>query len=149
MDSKDSLREVLARKGTTVLTVSPDDTVYHALEELARYNIGALLVVQDGRPVGMLSERDYARKLALVGRASRRTRVREVMSRPVLCATLEMTVELAMAFMTERHVRHLPVVEKGKAIGMVSIGDLVNWVISAQAETIDALHDYIAGTYPG
>ncbi|MBI5546494.1 MAG: CBS domain-containing protein [Deltaproteobacteria bacterium] len=146
---KDTLRQVLAKKGSTVIAVAPGDTVFHALEELARHNIGAVLVLEGARPVGMLSERDYARKLALLGRASRQTLVRDVMSHPVLTVPPEVTVDLALALMTNKRVRHLPVVEKGSVTGMLSIGDLVNWVISAQAETIEALQEYIAGRYPG
>lgn len=146
---KDPLRRVLAKKGDRLLSIAPQDTVFHALQELALHNVGALLVLEGGKPVGMFSERDYARKLLLLGRDALHTRVEEVMSRPVVTIDAGLTVERAMAVMSERHVRHLPVVDGGALAGMVSIGDLVNWIISAQAERIDALHEYIAGGYPG
>jgi CBS domain-containing protein len=149
MDMKDTLERVLARKGSGVLTVAPGDSVFHAVQELQRHNVGALLVLEAGAPVGMFSERDYARKLVLLGRASRETPVREVMSHPVVTVAPDISVELALGVMTEKHVRHLPVVEGAAVVGMVSIGDLVNWIISAQAQLIDALHAYIAGHYPG
>jgi CBS domain-containing protein len=149
MDMTDTLQRVLGKKGSRVLTVAPEDSVYRALELMAEHNIGALLVVEAEAPVGMLSERDYARRLVLLGRASRETRVREVMSHPVVTVPPDMTVDVALALMSERHLRHLPVVEQGRLSGMVSIGDLVSWIISAQAETIQHLHDYIAGRYPG
>lgn len=149
MQMNDTLRLVLARKGSRVLSVSPGDTVFHALQLLAQHNVGALLVLDGALPAGMFSERDYARKVALLGRASKETLVREVMGAPLLSVPPDFTVELALAFMTERHLRHLPVVEGAAVLGMVSIGDLVNWIISAQTETIARLHEYIAGAYPG
>ncbi|HEY3451997.1 MAG TPA: CBS domain-containing protein [Myxococcales bacterium] len=145
----DTLRRVLAKKGSRVLSVAPGDTVYQALKVLADNNIGAVLVVDGSQPVGMFSERDYARKVVLLGRVSKETSVREVMGRPLVTVPPEFTVDLALAYMSEKHVRHLPVVESGSVLGMVSIGDLVNWVISAQTETIEHLHEYIAGQYPG
>jgi len=149
MDLKDTLQHVLDRKGSRLLSVGPHDTVYSALEVMARHNIGAVVVVDGEKPVGMLSERDYARKVALTGHTSRQTLVHEVMSRPLVTVPKEHTVEFAMALMTERHIRHLPVMDEEKMVGMVSIGDLVNWVISAQAQLIESLHEYIAGRYPG
>ena len=149
MQMNDSLRRVLAKKGSRVLSVAAGETVFQALKVLADHNIGAVLVMDGGRPVGMFSERDYARKVALLGRVSKQTLVREVMGAPLATVPPEFTVELALAFMSEKHVRHLPVVEGGAVVGMVSIGDLVNWIISAQVETIEQLHNYIAGQYPG
>jgi CBS domain-containing protein len=149
MQMNDTLRRVLAKKGSRVLSVAPGDTVYQALKVLADNNIGAVLVVDGSQPVGMFSERDYARKVVLLGRVSKETSVREVMGRPLVTVPPEFTVDLALAYMSEKHVRHLPVVESGSVLGMVSIGDLVNWVISAQTETIEHLHEYIAGQYPG
>ncbi|MGC4120743.1 MAG: CBS domain-containing protein [Myxococcales bacterium] len=145
----DTLRRVLAKKGSRVLSVAPQDTVFHALQLLAQHNIGALLVMDGAQPVGMFSERDYARKVALLGRVSKETLVREVMGAPLLTVPPDFTVDLALAYMTDRHLRHLPVLESGRVLGMVSIGDLVNWIISAQTETIARLNEYIAGQYPG
>jgi len=149
MDIKDTLQHVLQRKGGSVVSVRPHDTVYLALEVMAQHNIGAVLVMDGNKPVGMLSERDYARKVVLAGRASRVTLVHEVMNHPLVTVPGQITVELAMALMSERHIRHLPVMDDEKIVGMVSIGDLVNWVISAQAQLIESLHEYIAGRYPG
>lgn len=149
MESSDPLRRVLEKKGNRVITVVPQDTVFHALSVLAEHNIGAVLVMEAAEPVGMFSERDYARKIALLGRVSKETRVSEVMSRPLVTVPPDFTVDMALAFMSERHLRHLPVIEDGRVLGMVSIGDLVSWIISAQTETIRQLHAYIAGHYPG
>ncbi len=149
MQMNDTLRKVLAKKGSKVLSVAPGDTVFQALQLLAEHNIGAVLVMDAGKPVGMFSERDYARKVALLGRVSRDTLVREVMGAPLVTVPPDVEVDLALALMSDRHVRHLPVVEKDSVLGIVSIGDLVNWVISAQTETIEHLRRYISGQYPG
>jgi CBS domain-containing protein len=136
---------LLHYKGATVWSVSPDTTVYEAISILAFRNIGALPVVDGDRLTGIFSERDYTRKIALEGRSSRDTPVAHVVSTPVFSVTPDHTIEDCMRLMTEKHIRHLPVLENGKLAGMVSIGDLVNWIISAQNAAIHQMEAYIAG----
>ena len=145
----DSVRLVLKQKGQDIWYVSPDACVYDAIEIMAEKYVGALLVVADGNLVGVVSERDYARKVILQGKSSKQTQVKEIMTSPAIFVTPEHTVEDSMRIMTEKHIRHLPVVEDGKILGVVSIGDLVKWMISAQQQTISQLHSYITNTYPG
>ena len=134
------------RPARAALSVSPDDTVFAALELMAKHNIGAVLVMRDGQLAGIFSERDYARKIILVGKSSKETMVREIMTEKVLYARPEQTIDEAMALMTEKHIRHLPVLDSGKrVIGMVSIGDVVKETISEQAFLIKQLEQYIAG----
>ena len=149
MAFKETVLSILKTKGRAVWSVHPEATVYDALALMAEKDVGALVVLSDQKLVGMFSERDYARKLILHGRASRDTLVREVMSTPVVTATPDQTVEECMRVMTRHRIRHLPVVDAGALVGVVSIGDLVNSIISAQAETIQQLSGYIAGKYPG
>ena len=137
------LKQLIEEKPTTV-TVGPDDTVFAALTLLAQFDIGALLVLDQGRLVGLFSERDYARKIILKGKASKDTLVREIMSEKLSCVTLSQTVQECMALMTERHVRHLPVIDgQDKVLGILSIGDLVKETISDQKFTIEQLVHYI------
>ena len=139
-----TLEQVLAAKGHGVLSISADEMVLHALGLMAQHDIGALLVMDHGQPVGIFSERDYARKVILLGKASKTTPVREVMSEKVISVTLDQTVEDCMAIMTERHIRHLPVTDReGKVVGFLSIGDMVKEVISEQAFIIGQLEHYI------
>jgi CBS domain-containing protein len=116
---------------------------------MAKKNVGALPVVEDGKVVGMMSERDYTRKVALKGKSSKETKVREIMGTPVITVPPQQPVSDCLRLMTEHRVRHLPVLENDELVGIVSIGDLVNWVISAQSATIDNLEGYISGRYPG
>src|SRR5215208_1595746 len=139
----DCISSILLRKGTDIWSVTPDTTVYDAIALMADKGVGALLVVSAGRLVGVLSERDYARKIILQGRSSRDTSVEEVMSPSPITVTPSQTVDDCMRLMTEHRVRHLPVIDREKLVGVVSIGDLVNAIISAQAETIEHLHTYI------
>ncbi len=148
MNLVDTIRLVLKQKDHSVWSVSPDSCVYEAIEIMADKHVGALLVVSEGNLVGVVSERDYARKVILQGKSSKEIQVSEIMTSPVILVTPDQTVEDGMRIMTEKHIRHLPVVEKGKILGVVSIGDLVKWMISAQQQTISHLNDYISSKYP-
>lgn len=140
-----TVRDVLRRKSAAVWTVPPDATVYRALELMAEKNIGAVLVTQNERLVGIFSERDYARKVILHGRSSREVTVGELMSSPVLCVPPEESIESCMALMTERHCRHLPVREGERLVGIVSIGDIGKAIIAEQEIAIRNLESYITG----
>jgi CBS domain-containing protein len=144
----ETIGSILGRKGRQVWSVAPEATVYDAIALMAAKAVGAVVVVSEGRLIGIVSERDYARKVVLQGRSSKDTEVREIMTDHLITATPENTVEECMSLMTHHRVRHLPVLEKGELVGIVSIGDLVNAIIADQAETIEHLHTYIAGKYP-
>jgi CBS domain-containing protein len=136
---------LLRAKGSEVLTVSPDAPVFAALGLMAERNVGALLVVEGGRLVGIFSERDYARKVILKGKSSKETSVREVMSANVLYVRPQHTIEECMALMTEKRVRHLPVLEGERLVGVISIGDIVKEIIAEQEFMIEQLQNYISG----
>ena len=140
---KSTLSEVLDAKGHNVWSVSPQSSAYEALELMAEKDVGALVVIDQGKVVGMFSERDYARKLALEGKSSRETQVAEIMTKPV-CYVLPWTsLSECMALMTNKHVRHLPVIESDKLIGIVTIGDVVKAIISEQESVIQELKSYV------
>jgi CBS domain-containing protein len=145
----DSVGLILKRKGLGVHTIAPDVTVYEALQKMADKEIGALVVLDGTDVVGIFSERDYARKVVLKDRSSREMQVREIMSTPVVTVTPKTTVDECMFCMTSKRLRHLPVVDGETVVGLVSIGDLVNWIISVQEVAINHLEDYITGKYPG
>lgn len=145
MITSGTIGTVLHHKGSRVWTVTPGQTVFEAIRMLAEKNIGALPVVDGDKLVGMFSERDYTRKVALEGKTSQKTLVREIISKDVISVTPANTVEECMRVMTENRIRHLPVLESGKIVGLISIGDMVNWIISAQSATIDQMESYLAG----
>jgi CBS domain-containing protein len=149
MELREPLQRILRNKGSEVYSIAPDATVYEALEKLAEKDIGALVVLQGADLVGVFSERDYVRKVILKGRSSKEIKVHEIMSSPVVTVSLQTTIDECMYRMTEQRCRHLPVVENGMVVGVVSIGDVVNWIITTQDMTIHQLEDYISGKYPG
>ena len=149
MDLVDTVRLVLKHKGQNIWHISPEACVYDAIEIMADKYVGALLVISEGKLVGVVSERDYARKVILQGKSSKQTQVKEIMTSPAIFVTPEQTVQDCMRIMTDRHIRHLPVVKDEEILGVVSIGDLVKWMISAQQQTISELHNYITSKYPG
>ena len=141
-----TLKQILASKGGELVTVAPDDSVFSALQVMAEYNVGAVLVIENEQLLGIFSERDYARKVSLQDKSSRDTRVRDIMSGKVLYVTPDQTVDECMAIMTERHFRHLPVLDDDHMLlGIVSIGDVVKETISEQQFIIQQLEKYIAG----
>jgi len=141
----DTVGSILKSKGHDVWSVGPDDSVFQAVSLMADKSIGALLVIAGEILVGIISERDYARKVVLQGKSSRDTRVRDIMSSPVYSVGLDHTVDDCMRIVTAHRIRHLPVVQDGKVLGVVSIGDLVQRIISTQGETIQYLQEYIVG----
>jgi CBS domain-containing protein len=145
----DRVNVILSRKGSDIWTVPPDASVYSAIELMADKRVGALLVTEAGRLVGIISERDYARKVILKGRSSKDSFVYEIMTPSPVTVDMCTSVHDAMQVMTQRHIRHLPVVDNaGKILGVLSLGDLVNWIISSQDEHIEHLEHYITGQYP-
>lgn len=149
MKPVDKIDSVLKLKGGQIWSVAPTATVFEAIEKMSEKGVGALLVLVDGQLAGIISERDYARKVILRDRSSKHTQVQEIMTSPVVTVTPRHSVEECMRTMTENRVRHLPVVDRERVVGVISIGDLVNWIISAHEETIEHLQSYIAGNYPG
>ena len=141
-------RSLLDEKGSSVFSIGARATVYEAVEKMDECKVGALFVIENGAPVGVISERDYTRKIILQGRSSRETAVAEIMSSPVISVEPSTSLAQCMQLVTERRVRHLPVVESGRIVGVISIGDLVHAIIEQQAQTIDQLNTVITSPYP-
>jgi CBS domain-containing protein len=148
MKVTDRISAILRRKGSDIWSIPPDASVYSAIETMADRHVGALLVIDDGHLVGIVSERDYARKVILMGRSSKDTFVREIMTPSPVTVCLECCVDDAMRTMTMHKIRHLPVVDQDKVVGMLSIGDIVNFIIWSQDQAIEHLEHYITGQYP-
>lgn len=140
-----TVRHLLQKKGNRVISISPDSTVYSALEKMVAQNVGALIVMDHDKFAGMFTERDYARKVILKGKASRDTLVREIMSEHPVVVTPDTTIDQCMTLMTEKYIRHLPVMDKQQLVGLVSIGDIVKCMIDEQKCIIEDLEHYITG----
>ena len=139
---------ILDGKGRQLWSIDATSTVYEAISLMAEKNVGALPVMKDSRLLGMISERDYTRKVILQGRVSRETRVADIMTKDVITVTGSDSVQDCLEIMTKNHVRHLPVMDGDTLAGLVSIGDLVNWIIRAQSNAIEDLHRFVTGSYP-
>ena len=151
MEIHGTVYDILHNKAGEIWTTTLDESVYDAIRRMGERNIGALVAVENGEVVGVLSERDYSRKVVLQGRTSRDTRVGDIITRPAITIRSKDGIARCMELMTGNRIRHLPVVDEGRLVGLVSIGDLVSWVMNAQRHTIAQLHGYIsgAGEYPG
>ena len=140
-----TIKQLLETKGNEVLSISPNSSVFDAIKSMAEHHVGSLVVLENDNLVGIITERDYSRKVILKGKSSKDTAIKEIMTSNVLCTKPEQTVEECMALMTEKRVRHLPVVENGHVLGIISIGDLVKTIISEQSFIIKQLEHYING----
>lgn len=149
MEINGTVYDILHNKSGEVLTTGLDGSVYDAIRLMGEKNVGALVAMEGGEVVGILSERDYSRKVVLQGRTSRDTKVGEIISRPAITVRSKDGIEKCMQLMTSNRIRHLPVVDDGRLMGVISMGDLVNWVMQTQRHTIAQLHGYISGDYPG
>jgi CBS domain-containing protein len=149
MEISGTISAILREKGGAVHSISPEATVYDAIQTMADRNIGSLLVLNGERLVGIISERDYTRKIALKGKQSKQTPVSEIMLTPVISVGEDASVEECMELMTKHRIRHLPVLDGERVVGVVSIGDLINWIIKTQREVLNSMEDFISGKYPG
>jgi CBS domain-containing protein len=149
MEINGTVYDILHNKSGDIFTTSPQDSVYDAVRLMGEKNIGALVVLEGEQIVGVLSERDYSRKVVLRGRTSRDTTVGEIVSSPAITVASRDGIEKCMQLMTGNRIRHLPVVDDGRLVGLISIGDLVSWVMQSQRHTIQQLQGYISGDYPG
>jgi CBS domain-containing protein len=149
MDIPGTARDILQRKGSQVWTIPAQATVFEAIKLMAEKNVGALLVLNKKKLAGIITERDYTRKVFLQGKSSKETTVGQIMTTPAGQVGPDESVENCMRLMTERRIRHLPVLEQTHLLGLVSMGDLVNWTICVQRETIHNLEEFISGRYPG
>jgi CBS domain-containing protein len=149
MDVSGNISVILTQKSREIFSVAPEATVFDAIQILADKNVGALLVLDGDKLVGMFSERDYTRKVVLHGKRSRETKVSEIMSTDLQVTHPQEGVETCLRLMTDKRIRHLPVLDNEKLVGLISIGDLVKWVIASQSATIAHLENYISGGYTG
>ena len=149
MSNYGTISAILRHKGSDIWSIPATAKVFDAIKLMAEKNVGALLVTEDSKVIGIFSERDYARKVAVLGKSSRTLKVEEIISKELITVTPRHTVEECMRLMSRHRIRHLPVVDGDRLEGIVSIGDLVNFIISAQTETIIQLESYITGQYPG
>ncbi len=138
-----TVQQIINSKGHEVWSIHPNDTVFDAIQEMAEKNVGALVVVENDKLAGIISERDYARKVILEGKASKKTAVREIMVTHVICIRLDQRVDECMAIMTEKRIRHLPVMHEEQLAGMITLGDVVKSILEDQKYEIDQLHHYI------
>ena len=149
MEIHGTVYDILHNKSGEILTTGLDGSVYDAIRLMGERNVGALVAIDKGEVVGILSERDYSRKVVLQGRTSRDTKVGEIISRPAVTVRSRDGIDKCMQLMTNNRIRHLPVVDDGQLIGLISMGDLVSWVMQSQRHTIEQLQGYISGDYPG
>jgi CBS domain-containing protein len=149
MEIHGTVYDILHNKSGNICTTSPEDSVYDAIRQMGEKNIGALVVMENDQIVGVLSERDYSRKVVLQGRTSRDTKVGEIISRPAISVCSKDGIEKCMQLMTSNRIRHLPVIDENRLVGLISMGDLVTWVMHSQRHTIEQLQGYISGDYPG
>ena len=148
MKLDDPISGILERKGWEIWSVAPTSPVFEAILRMSQARVGALLVLDRGKLAGLISERDYARKVILEGRSSRETLVREIMTNPVISVNPTATVDECMQLMTDHRIRHLPVLDGQTVVGVISMGDLVQWIISAHEVMVEQLNNYISGRYP-
>jgi CBS domain-containing protein len=149
MEINGTVYDILHNKGGEIWTTQLEDSVYDAIHLMGEKDIGSLVVIENGDVVGVLSERDYSRKVVLQGRTSRNTKVGDILTRPAITVSSRDAIETCMQLMTRKRIRHLPVVDDGQLVGLISIGDLVSWVMLSQRHTIQQLQGYISGEYPG
>jgi CBS domain-containing protein len=149
MDVSGSISSIIGQKGSQIWSITPEATVFDAIQLMADKNVGALLVLRDGALLGLISERDYTRKVMLRGKRSKETQVQEIMTNEPTVVSPNESVENCLRTMTAERIRHLPVVDGQEIRGIISIGDLVKWTISHQAAALDQLESYISGGYPG